>query len=97
MGKKAGICDGVPSTAALVTNDLKRIFFSKNVHSYRPSLFKLLTEHNLEFVSLKGGFTGSSESALVKIPHCWKSHVAIQIKYGKEMSQSQNEDQPMPP
>ena len=36
---------------------------------------KLLTEHHLEFVSLKGGCTGSSESTLVKMPHCWKSHV----------------------
>ena len=30
---------------------------------------KLLTEHPLEFVSLKGGYTGSSESTLVKM-HC---------------------------
>ena len=30
---------------------------------------KLLTEHRLEFVSLKGGCIGSSESALVKM-HC---------------------------
>ena len=29
----------------------------------------LLTEHRLEFVSLKGGYTGSSESLLVKM-HC---------------------------
>ena len=34
--------------------------------------FKLLTEHNLEFLSLKGGCTGSSESTLFKIPHCYK-------------------------
>ena len=34
---------------------------------------KLLTEHHLEFLSLKGGYTGSSESTLVKMPHCWKS------------------------
>ena len=40
---------------------------------------KLLTEHYLEFLSLKGGFTGSSESTLVKIPHCWKSHVKAQF------------------
>ena len=40
---------------------------------------KLLTEHNLEFLSLKGGCTGSSESTLVKMPHCWKSHVAAQF------------------
>ena len=36
---------------------------------------KLLTEHHLEFLSLKAGCTGSSESTLVKMPHCWKSHV----------------------
>ena len=37
---------------------------------------KLLTEYNLELVSLKGGYTGLSESTLVKMSHCWKSHVA---------------------
>ena len=36
---------------------------------------KLLTEHHLEFLSLTGGCTGSSETTLVKIPPCWKSHV----------------------
>ena len=40
---------------------------------------KLLTEHHLEFLSLKGGYTGSSEPTLVKIPHCWKSHVTAQL------------------
>ena len=40
---------------------------------------KLLTEHHLEFLSLKGGSTGSSEATLVKMPHCWKSHVAAQL------------------
>ena len=40
---------------------------------------KLLTEHHLEFLSLKGGCTGSSESTLAKMPHCWKSHVATQL------------------
>ena len=40
---------------------------------------KLLTEHHLEFLSLKGGCTGSSESTLVKMPHCWKSHVMAQM------------------
>ena len=33
----------------------------------------LLTEHHLEFISLKGGCRGSSESTLVKMPHYWKS------------------------
>ena len=36
---------------------------------------KPLTEHHLEFLSLTGGCTGSSESTLVKMPHCRKSHV----------------------
>ena len=40
---------------------------------------KLLTEHHLEFLSLKVGYTGSSKSTHVKIPHCWKSHVAAQM------------------
>ena len=35
---------------------------------------KLLTEHHLEFLRLKGGCRGSSESTHVKMPHCWKSH-----------------------
>ena len=39
---------------------------------------KLLTEHYLEFLSLKGDCTDSSESTLVKMPNCWKSHVAAQ-------------------
>ena len=40
---------------------------------------KLLTEHNLEFLSSKGGCTGSSESTLVKMPHCLKSHVVAHL------------------
>ena len=40
---------------------------------------KLLTEHHLELLSLKGGCTGSSEPTLVKMPHCWKSRVAAQL------------------
>ena len=37
-------------------------------------IVKLLTEHHLEFLSLKGGCRGSSESTHVKMPHFWKSH-----------------------
>ena len=40
---------------------------------------KLLTEQNLEFLSLTRGCTGSSESTLVKMSHCWKSHDAAHI------------------
>ena len=41
---------------------------------------KPLTEHHLGFLNLKGSCTGSSESTLVKMPHCWKSHVAALVK-----------------
>ena len=37
-------------------------------------IVKLLTEHNLEFLSLKGCCTGSSESTHIKMPLCWKFH-----------------------
>ena len=37
-------------------------------------IVKLLTEHHLAFLSLKGGCRGSSEFTHVKMPHCWKSH-----------------------
>ena len=41
---------------------------------------KLLIKQHLEFLSLKGGCTGSSEFTLVKMPHCWKSHVTAHIQ-----------------
>ena len=40
---------------------------------------KLLTEHHLEFLSLKGGYTGLSESKFVKMSYYWKSHVAAHV------------------
>ena len=43
--------------------------------------FKLLTKHYLEFLSLKGGCTGLSESTPIKMPHCWKSHVVAQLYF----------------
>ena len=42
---------------------------------------KLLTEHNLEFLSLKGGCTGSPESIHLKMPNCWKSHATALLCY----------------
>ena len=38
-----------------------------------------MTEDHVEFLSLIGGSTGSSESTAVKMPHCWKSHVRAQL------------------
>ena len=42
---------------------------------------KLLTEQHLEFLCLTGGCTGLPESALVKIPRCWKSHVTAKLLF----------------
>ena len=47
---------------------------------------KLLTEHHLEFLSLKGGCTGSFESIVVKMPHCWKSHVVAHLSSASVMT-----------
>ena len=37
-------------------------------------IVRLLTEHQLEFLSLRGGCRGLSDSTHFKMPHCWKSH-----------------------
>ena len=42
---------------------------------------KLLTIPHLEFLRLKGDCTGSSESTLVKMSNCWKSHAAAFITF----------------
>ena len=44
-------------------------------------IVKLLTEHHLEFLSLKGGCRGSSKSTFVKMSNCWKSHAAAQFLF----------------
>ena len=44
---------------------------------------KLLTDRHLEFLSLKEGYRGSSESTLVKMSYCWKSHAAAQLVYAQ--------------
>ena len=43
-------------------------------------IVEILTEHHLELLSIKEGCTGSSESTLVKTPHCWKSHVTARMQ-----------------
>ena len=42
-------------------------------------IVKLLTEHLLEVLSLKGGCTGSPESTLIKMANSWKSHATAQL------------------
>ena len=41
---------------------------------------KLRTEQHFQFLSLKMGCRGSSESTCVKMPHCWKSHELAQLR-----------------
>ena len=56
---------------ALMRNLIRAFEYSMSV--------KLLTGQHLEFLSLQGGCTCFSKSTLVKMPHCWKSHVAAHI------------------
>ena len=57
------------------TRSLIRAFVSISV--------KLLTEHNLEFLSLKEGCRGLSKSTLVKMSNCWKSLAAARLQMYK--------------
>ena len=47
-------------------------------------IVKLLAENHLEFLSLKGGCRGSSESTLGKMSNCWKSHALAHIIFFNE-------------
>ena len=74
--QKCGMCDQqrLRPAYAYAQSDQGRCLsleYSMNV--------KLLLEHHLEFLSLKGGCIGSSESTYVNLPHCWKSHVVAQL------------------
>ena len=40
-------------------------------------IVKLLSKHHLEFLSFKGVYTDSSESILVKTPHCHMSWLIL--------------------
>ena len=42
-------------------------------------IVKLLAENYSEFLSLTGGCRGLTESTIVKMSNCWKSHVLAQI------------------
>ena len=74
--QQCGMCNqqSLKSACAYAQSDqslCKLLEYSMNV--------KLLSKHHLEFLSLKGGCTGLYESILVKMPHCWKSHVAAHM------------------
>ena len=56
-------------------------------------IVKLLTERHLEFQSLKGGCTGSSESTLVKMSNCWKSHATAHLTFGAMMMDIRHDEE----
>ena len=45
----------------------------------RNFISKIRRSKVTDYAALTGGFTGSSESTLVKMPHCWKSHALGQF------------------
>ena len=51
------------------------------IRAFASRLSILLTEHHFEFLSLKGGCRGSSDSTHVKMPHRWKSQVLAQLLF----------------
>ena len=75
---QCGMCNQQSFRLACAYTQLIRAFAS------RLNVIPLLSywlKHHLEFLSLKGGCTGSSESTLVKMPHCWKSHAAAPLRW----------------
>ena len=69
--QQCGMCDqqSLKSACAYAQSDQS---FCKSLEY--SMIVKLLTEHHLQFLTLRGGCIGSSESTHVKMPHCWKSH-----------------------
>ena len=69
------VCSGstlfasILNSAVMLGNYLQQTSSSDNI--FRCIFMALL--------GLKGGYTGSSESTLVKMPHCLKSHVVAQM------------------
>ena len=75
--QQCGMCDqqSLRSACAYAQSDQSLCWSLEYSMSVKP-----LTELDLEFLGLKGGCIGSAESTLVKIPHCWKSHVTAHIR-----------------
>ena len=48
-------------------------------------IVKLLTEQHLVFLRSKGGSRGSSESTLVKMSNCWKSHATAHLVFSEDL------------
>ena len=75
--QQCGMCDQPRLRAACAYAQSDQSLCSSLEYSMN---IKLLTGHYLEFLTLKGGCTGSSESIHVKMLHLWKSHVEAQLR-----------------
>ena len=76
--RQCGMCDQQSLRSACA--------YVQSVQSFCLSLeysmtVKLMAEHHLEFLSLKGGYTGSSKSTLIRMLHCVKYSLKILISY----------------
>ena len=80
---KSGMCDQQIFRSACAYTQSDQSLCSPLEYSMTV---RLLTEHYLEYLSLKGGCTGSSESTLVKMPHCWKSHVTALMYFAYKLA-----------
>ena len=64
-------------------NNLGMNIFNDSLQFYLKFVFLLYADDmdrtSFGVISLKGGCTGSSESTLVKMANCWKSHVMAQM------------------
>ena len=75
ISKKCGNCDQQRLRSACAYAQSDQSLFQSLEY---PMDVKLLTKFFLEFLSIKAGCTGMSKSYLVKMPHCWKSHITAQ-------------------
>ena len=72
--QQCGICDQQSFRSACAYAQSDQSLCESLEYSMK---IKLLTAQHLEFLSLKGGCTGSSEFALVKMPYCLKSRLIL--------------------
>ena len=70
--QQCGMCDQQSLRSACAYTQSDQSLWKSREYSMTV---ELLTEHHSEFLSLREG----SEYTLVKMPHCWKSHVAAHM------------------
>ena len=72
-------CVGIFKRRDIIFNRISIFLFSSNLCCVTHLEQIQFTFFHLLRFPLKGGCSGSSESTLVKMPHCWKSRATAQI------------------